>query len=81
MFGTLIRLNSPYMPSSSENMLLFFYYQTIFTMKKLAPIVSLFALLTLAVACNDESRVVYFYYTPEESAILNQYLNLPESPD
>ncbi len=38
-------------------------------------------LLLLASACEKEQAFVYQYYTPEETQVLSQYLNLPEIPD
>lgn len=50
-------------------------------MKKLASVFTLFMLLLLVVACNKKPDFNYFYYSPEETAVLSQYLNLPELPD
>lgn len=49
-------------------------------MKKLSTALSFFALLFLAVSCSKPD-FTFYYYTPEETAVLEQYLNLPELPD
>jgi cytochrome c peroxidase len=50
-------------------------------MKKSSPVLLLAAVLMLAGACNDKPDFNYYYYSPEETAVLAQYLNLPELPD
>jgi cytochrome c peroxidase len=50
-------------------------------MKKLATASAIFGTLLLAVACNKKPDFKYHYYTPEESQVLEQHLNLPELPD
>ncbi len=40
-----------------------------------------FTVLLLAFACKEKADITYFYYSPEETAVLNQSLNLPEEPD
>ncbi|MFN0037230.1 MAG: cytochrome-c peroxidase [Saprospiraceae bacterium] len=48
-------------------------------MKKLATVFTLFALVLLIGACKSDFN--YYYYSPEETAMLSQHLNLPELPD
>lgn len=50
-------------------------------MKKFSPVFALAALIMLASACNDKPDFNYYYYSPEETAVLSEYLNLPELPD
>jgi cytochrome c peroxidase len=50
-------------------------------MKKTFPIYALFLLLVVITACNSKPEFNYFYYTPEQTAILSKTLNLPEIPD
>lgn len=49
-------------------------------MKKLRIALPLFGVLLLAVACNKKADFNYYYYEPEDYALLSQYLNLPEVP-
>jgi cytochrome c peroxidase len=49
-------------------------------MTKIGTTIALFCLFLLA-ACNKKTDFNYQYYSPEEAAILSQYLNLPETPD
>lgn len=49
-------------------------------MKKITLALSVAAVL-LAAACNNKPDFNYFYYEPEEYALISQYLNLPERPD
>jgi cytochrome c peroxidase len=46
-------------------------------MKKLSTILPLFGFLLLAVACDKKADFNYYYYSEEDSKILNEYLNLP----
>lgn len=48
-------------------------------MKKSILATGLFAVLLL-VACNTKPDITYFYYEPDEYAVISQYLNLPELP-
>ncbi|MDX1913164.1 MAG: cytochrome c peroxidase [Saprospiraceae bacterium] len=50
-------------------------------MKKISLFLSLAVAIMLAGACNDKPDFNYYYYSPEETAILAEYLNLPELPD
>ena len=40
-----------------------------------------FGILFLLGACNKKADFTYYYYEPEEFALLSQYLNLPSLPD
>ena len=48
-------------------------------MKKITTLSLLFALFLLLGACKSD--IVYYYYSKEESELLAQFLNLPETPD
>lgn len=50
-------------------------------MKKLRLFLPALALAVLAVSCAKKSDFNYYYYTPEEYAVLSQTLDLPELPD
>ena len=50
-------------------------------MKKTGTFLTIATLLLLASACNKKPDFNYFYYTPEETEVLAQYLNLPDLPD
>ena len=50
-------------------------------MKKIGTSLALFAALLMAVACNKKADFDYYYYSPEEYALLSQHLNLPDLPD
>ncbi len=41
----------------------------------------LFALVLALSACQEKPNFDYYYYEPEEYALLSQYLNLPSKPD
>ena len=49
-------------------------------MKKLRIALPMFGLVLLAAACNKKADFNYYYYEPEDYALLSQYLNLPETP-
>ncbi|MCC6459141.1 MAG: c-type cytochrome [Saprospiraceae bacterium] len=49
-------------------------------MKKLRIALPLFGLVLLAAACNKKADFNYYYYEPEDYALLTQYLDLPETP-
>ncbi len=40
-----------------------------------------FGILFLLGACNKKTDVIYYYYEPDEFALLSQYLDLPSLPD
>ncbi|HLP94371.1 MAG TPA: cytochrome c peroxidase [Saprospiraceae bacterium] len=40
----------------------------------------LFSAVILGFGCKKDPDFQYYYYTPEEQAVLSQYLNLPENP-
>jgi len=48
-------------------------------MKKLSPVFTLLVLALFAGACKSDFN--YYYYSPEETQVLAQYLNLPGLPD
>ena len=50
-------------------------------MKKLRLALAFFAAVLLMVACSKKPDINYYYYTPEEYALLTQYLKLPDLPD
>ncbi|TNE68389.1 MAG: c-type cytochrome [Bacteroidetes bacterium] len=50
-------------------------------MKKLRILLPLFGVLLLAAACNRDADFNYYYYEPEDYALISQYLNLPDRPD
>jgi len=50
-------------------------------MKKSTLFLSFFSALVLFTACNKKADFNYYYYTPEEQAVLSKYLTLPELPD
>ncbi len=50
-------------------------------MKKIRFTLPLFVLVLLAVACNKKSDFNYYYYSPEEYAVLSQHLNLNDVPE
>lgn len=49
-------------------------------MKKLRIALPLFGALLLAAACNKKADFNYYYYEPQDYALITQYLNLPEIP-
>lgn len=49
-------------------------------MKKSFLLLGMFAAIMFAVACNNKPNFDYYYYTPEEYALISQSLNLPEVP-
>jgi cytochrome c peroxidase len=50
-------------------------------MKKSTLLLSFFSALVLFTACSKKADFNYYYYTPEEQAVLSKYLTLPELPD
>lgn len=50
-------------------------------MKKVKFYLPLAALVLLAVACEKKADFNYYYYSPEESALLSQHLNLNDIPE
>lgn len=50
-------------------------------MQKIATLSLLLLCFNLFTACNKEHEIVYTDYLPEEKALLDQYLNLPDVPD
>lgn len=51
-------------------------------MKKILPLgLTFFAALLLLAACKQKADFEYYYYEPEDYALLSQYLNLPAKPD
>ena len=50
-------------------------------MKRVKFILPLSALVLLTLACTKKADFNYYYYSPEEYALLGQYLNLPDTPD
>lgn len=50
-------------------------------MQKFRIILPLFGALLLAAACNKKADFNFYYYEPEDYALISQYLNLPEIPD
>jgi cytochrome c peroxidase len=50
-------------------------------MRKTFPIYALFFVLVVISACNSKPDFNYYYYTPEQTAVLSKTLNLPEIPD
>ncbi len=50
-------------------------------MKRLPFFLSVFGILLLLGACNKKGEFNYYYYEPEEYALLSQYLNLPSLPN
>lgn len=50
-------------------------------MKKLRIALPLFGALLLAAACNRDQDFNYYYYEPQDYALISQYLNLPDRPD
>ena len=48
-------------------------------MKKTLPVFAMLSAVLLFVACKNEN-IEYFYYSPEEKAILDQHLDLPDLP-
>lgn len=49
-------------------------------MKKAVPVFAVLVIGMFMVACKDKD-FTYYYYSPEEKAILDRYLNLPDLPD
>ncbi len=56
------------------------FTQTWNIMKKTGTFFTIATLLLLASACNKKPDFNYFYYTAEETALLGEYLNLPDLP-
>jgi cytochrome c peroxidase len=50
-------------------------------MKKITFLLGFSGALLFLASCDSKSDFNYYYYTPEETATLNKYLNLPELPD
>lgn len=50
-------------------------------MKKITFFLALGAAILLFASCDKKPDFNYYYYSPEETALLSQYLNLPELPD
>lgn len=50
-------------------------------MKNFTRFLTFFSVLVLFTACNKKADFNYYYYTPEDQAVLSKYLNLPELPD
>lgn len=50
-------------------------------MKKLRIVLPLFGALLLAAACNKKADFTFYYYEPQDYALISQYLNLPEIPN
>lgn len=50
-------------------------------MQKFRIILPLFGALLLAAACNKKADFNFYYYEPQDYALISQYLNLPEIPD
>lgn len=50
-------------------------------MKKLRLALAFFGAVVLAAACSKKPDINYYYYTPEDYALLTQYLKLPDLPD
>ncbi|MCW5922302.1 MAG: c-type cytochrome [Saprospiraceae bacterium] len=50
-------------------------------MKKIRTALAFFGALMLAAACNKKADFDFYYYDPEDYALLQQYLSLPDLPD
>jgi cytochrome c peroxidase len=50
-------------------------------MKKISILLSISSLLLLLSSCSNKSDFNYYYYSQAETALLSEYLNLPELPD
>ena len=70
------------MNKSHQNTLIFStgFTQILSTMKKTGTFFAIATLLLLASACNKKPDFNYYYYTAEETALLGQYLDLPDLP-
>ena len=49
--------------------------------KKLRIALPIFGLVLLATACDKKADFNYYYYEPQDYALITQYLNLPDKPD